>query len=98
MPMKFPAHPGFVVKGELEELGVSVAAAARALGVTRQHLHNIMAGKSAVGAEMALRLEKGIGSTADTWLRMQANYDLAQVRNRNEPLGVVRLEPRQAAE
>jgi len=101
MRMKYPGHPGGLVEMSLEELGVSIAAAARALGVTRQHLHNVINGKSAITAEMALRLEKGIGSTADTWLRMQASYDLAQIRNRDEPLAVERLEPkepRQAAE
>jgi len=101
MRMKYPPHPGELVKMSLEELGVSVSSAAKALGVTRQHLHNVMAGKSAITAEMAVRLEKGIGSTADTWLRMQASYDLSLVLNRDEQPKVERLEPRghrQAAE
>ena len=98
MRMKYPGHPGGLIEMSLEELGVPVAVAASALGVSRQHLHNVIRGRSAISAEMALRLEKGIGSTADTWLRMQASYDLAQIRNRNEPLDVLRLEPRQAAE
>jgi addiction module HigA family antidote len=99
--MKYPSHPGKLVKISLEELNIPVAAAAKALGVTRQHLHNIISGKSAVTAEMAVRLEKGIGSTADTWLRMQASYDLSLVLNRDEQPHVERLEPReprQAAE
>ena len=69
--MKNPAHPGRLLKNDLEELGLSVAAAAEGLGVTRQQLYNVINGKSAVTPEMAIRLEKGIGSTADTWLRMQ---------------------------
>jgi addiction module HigA family antidote len=98
MPMKHPAHPGEVVQSELEELGVSVAAAARALGVTRQQLYNVISGKSRVTAEMAVRLEKGLGSTADTWLRMQANFDLAQIRNSGHAILVEPIAPRAAAE
>jgi len=98
MPMKYPSHPGEIIETGLEELGVTVSAAAGKLGVSRQHLHNIIAGKSAVTAEMAMRLEQGFGSTAEFWLRLQANYDLAQIRNREEPLGVEPLVPRQAAE
>jgi addiction module HigA family antidote len=78
--MKNPVHPGELVKANLEELGISVADAALAIGVTRQQLHNVIAGKSAVSPEMSLRLEKAFGGGADMWLRMQAAYDLARVR------------------
>ncbi len=77
--MKNPVHPGELVKVNLEELGLSVAAAAKALGVTRQQLYNVIGGKSAVTPEMAVRFEKAFGGSADMWLRMQAAYDLAQV-------------------
>jgi len=80
--MKNPAHPGELVRDNIDELGLSISEAARGLGVTRQQLHNIIAQRSAVTPEMAVRLEKAIGSTADTWLRMQMNYDLAQIRKR----------------
>ena len=96
MPMKNPAHPGLLLKNELEELGLSVADAAEGLGVTRQQLYNVINGKSAVTPEMAVRLEKGIGSTADTWLRMQTVYDLAQVRLRRIDIKVKKLAPRVA--
>ena len=72
-----PAHPGLLVKECLDDLGLSVAEAASGIGVTRQQLHNVIAGRSAVTPEMAVRFEKAFGSTADTWLRMQMNYDLA---------------------
>lgn len=98
MPMKNPSHPGVIVRFALEDLGVSVAAAARSLGVTRQQLHNVISGRSAVSAEMALRLEQGLGSTADTWLRLQANYDLAQLKSRGAKLGVQPIAPTIAAE
>jgi antitoxin HigA-1 len=90
--MKDPCHPGELVRISLEELGVSIAKAATGLGVTRQQLYNVVNEKSAVSPEMAVRLEKGIGSTADTWLRMQANFDLALVRKREKKIKVKRLE------
>lgn len=91
MPMKNPHHPGQILRSEIEELGLSVAAAAEALGVTHQQLYKVLNGTSAVSPEMALRLEKGIGSTAGVWLRMQAAYDLA--RARSEEIRVERLTP-----
>ena len=78
--MKNPPHPGELVGDTLSEFEVPVAVAAKGLGITRQQLHNLIAGRSGISSEMAVRLEKGLGSTADTWLRMQANYDLAQAR------------------
>ena len=96
MGMKKPPHPGRLVKDNVEELGLSVAAAAEGLGVTRQQLYKVIKGESAVSPEMAVRLEKAIGGTADAWLRMQAAYDLAQVRLREDAIKVRRLEARSA--
>ncbi len=93
MHMKNPPHPGELIGDTLEELGVSITEAARALGVTRQQLHKIIAGRSGITPEMAFKLEKAIGSTADTWLRMQVNYDLAQIRARASSIKVKRLAP-----
>jgi antitoxin HigA-1 len=80
MPMKAPAHPGRLIKGALDDLGATTTEAARALGVTRQHLNNVIAGRSVISPEMAIRLEKGLGSTAETWIAMQRNHDLALAR------------------
>ncbi len=91
MPMKNPVHPGALAKANLEELGLSVAAAAKALKVTRQQLYNVLQARSAVSPEMALRFEKAFGGGADMWLRMQAAYDLAQARKRRRHLDVPRL-------
>jgi antitoxin HigA-1 len=96
MPMKNPAHPGRLVKAEIEELKLSVAEAAKGLGVTRQQLYRVINGECALTPEMAIRLEKAIGSTADAWLRMQMNYDLAQIRLRASSIKVKRLEPKVA--
>lgn len=96
--MKSPAHPGRILKGELEHLNVPVAKAAEALGVTRQQLHNVIAGRSAVSAEMAIRLELAIGGTADAWTEMQRAFDLSQVRERSADIAsqVTRLAPEAA--
>jgi addiction module HigA family antidote len=82
MEMKNPAHPGGLIGDTLDELKISITDAARGLGITRQQLHNLIAGRSGITPEMAVKLEKALGSTADTWLRMQMNYDLAEVRKR----------------
>lgn len=96
MEMKNPVHPGELVKACLDDLGLSVAEAAKGIGITRQQLHNIIAGRSNVTPEMAIRFEKAFGSTADTWLRMQMNYDLVQMRKRASGIVVERLAPKVA--
>ncbi|MGO8801447.1 MAG: HigA family addiction module antitoxin [Roseiarcus sp.] len=94
--MKNPPHPGEMIGDGIEEMGVSIVEAAKGLGVTRQQLHNVIAGRSAISPEMAFRLEKALGSTAEAWLRMQANYDLAQIRARAAAIKVTRLAPKVA--
>ena len=96
MEMKNPLHPGLLVEECLNELGLSVAEAAKGLGITRQQLHNVIAGRSNVTPDMAVRFEKAFGGTADTWLRMQMNYDLAQIRKRASDIVVERLTPKVA--
>jgi len=91
MEMRNPPHPGELIGDTLDELGVSISAAAKGLGISRQQLHNLIAGRSAITPEMAVKLEKAIGSTADTWLKMQMNHDLARVRKRT--INVKRLVP-----
>src|SRR5208282_2590786 len=96
MEMKKTLHPGALVADCLAELGFSVAEAAAGLGITRQQLHNVIAGRSNVTPEMAIRFEKAFGSAADTWLRLQMNYDLAQIRKRAAGIAVERLTPKVA--
>ncbi len=93
--MKNPPHPGLLVKNELEDMGVSIAAAATALGVTRQALYNVINGRSGITPEMAVRLAKGVGSTAEGWLRMQTAYDLARINPGN--IRVTKLSGNEAA-
>jgi addiction module HigA family antidote len=78
--MKTPSHPGRILRsGYLEPLDLSVAEAAEILGVTRQTVHNVISGKTAISAEMAVRLAKAFGTSAELWLRLQTAYDLARV-------------------
>ncbi len=85
MPMKNPSHPGSIVRYDcLDPLGLSVTEASRVLGVTRQTLNNLVNGKAGVSAEMAVRLSKAFGSEPEFWLRLQMNYDLAEVRRHAE--------------
>ncbi|MGD1069627.1 MAG: HigA family addiction module antitoxin [Bryobacteraceae bacterium] len=81
MSMKNPPHPGRSIRSAcLEPLGLSISEGAKILGVSRQVLNNVIAGKSAISPEMAIRLTKAFGSTEETWLWMQLAYDLAAAR------------------
>ncbi len=77
--MKNPAHPGELVAEMIDELARPITEVADALGISRQMLHKLIAAKCAVTPEMAVRLEKVLGSTRETWLRMQMNFDLAHI-------------------
>jgi addiction module HigA family antidote len=91
MEMHNPAHPGEIVREEcLKPLSLSVTAAAEALGVTRKALSDLLNGHTGVSPEMAIRLEKVFGSTADTWLGMQMQYDLWEARQRSDKITVKR--------
>ena len=94
MPMKNPPHPGELVKYDcLEALGLSVTKGAAILGVSRQALSNLINGHTAITPEMAIRLEKAFGGTAESWLRMQLAYNLAQAQKQAAAINVKRYEP-----
>lgn len=93
--MKNPAHPGTLVRDNIDELGLTVSEAAEGLGITRQQLYRIIKGQHGLTPEMAVRLEQAFGGSADSWLRMQMNFDLAKVRN-GAAIPVKRLEPKVA--
>ena len=89
--MHNPAHPGEIVRKEcLKPLGLTLTAAADALGVTRKALSDLLNGHAGVSPDMAIRLEKVFGSTADTWLGMQMQHDLWEARQRTDKIKVNR--------
>jgi len=80
MAMFNPPHPGTVLK---EYLGaVSVTAAANHLGITRAALSRILNGGAGISADMALRLSDALGTSAELWANMQAQYDLWEASKR----------------
>jgi addiction module HigA family antidote len=90
--MKNPPHPGLHVRHDcLEPLGLSVTAGAKVLGVTRQALNNLVNGKSGISPEMAVRLSKAFGGSPSVWLRMQMDFDLAQVEKNADKIKVRRV-------
>lgn len=93
MPMKNPPHPGRIVRDEcLQPLGLTVTAAAKILGVSRQALNNLVNERAGISPEMAIRLAKAFGSTAQTWMRMQLNYDLARALRSHRKIRVRRVQ------
>jgi addiction module HigA family antidote len=97
MLTKNPPHPGFSIRHDcLDPLNMSVADGAKALGVTRQALNNLVTGKSGISPEMAIRLDNAFGGGAEVWLGLQLDYDLAQARKNEHALKVQRV-PRAVA-
>lgn len=87
-----PVHPGEVLREDaFPALGITKPALAEALGVSRQTVHEIMTLKRGVSPEMAIRLEAVIGSTAETWMTMQAKRDLWEARRRVDVTGLKKL-------
>ena len=92
MKMKNPPHPGRIVRQEcIEPLGLTVTEAARALGVTRQALNNLVNLKAGISPEMAIRLSKAFGSSPEVWLGVQMAYDLAQLEKEAGKIKVQRV-------
>jgi addiction module HigA family antidote len=93
-----PTHPGAIIKRQLEALGLSAYAAAPLIGVTRMALGNIIAEKSAVSPDMALRLGKFFDNGPEIWMGLQADVDLWNARARlKDDLAKIKPAPRGAA-
>ncbi len=83
MRMNNPAHPGLVLREYLGDL--TVTEAALRLGVTRTALSRILNGSAGISADMALRLRDALGTSAEIWINMQAQYDLWQAEKKAAP-------------
>ena len=78
-----PAHPGEVLRDYLGEM--TVAEAAKRLGVTRAHLSRILNGRAGVSAAMSLRLSAALGTSPEFWLKMQVQHDLWWAQKAKQP-------------
>lgn len=91
MAMKSPVHPGRLIKHDcLEPLGLSVTKGAEVLGVSRPTLSNILNAKAGISPEMAIRLHKAFGGSAEIWLKMQLAYDLSKAQKKAAGIKVKR--------
>ena len=85
-------HPGpWLRRTYLDHFGLTVTGVAANLGISRQNMSMLLNGHASLTAPMALRFEKAFGISADTLLRMQAGFDLAQARLRQGELGLDRV-------
>lgn len=75
-----PIHPGEVLREDvIPGAGLSKSAFADKLGISREALHNVLSGKSAISTMLALKLAKLLGTTPQVWLNMQQAFDLATI-------------------
>lgn len=92
MSMKNPPHPGETIRELcLEPVGLSVTAVAEGLGVSRKALSELLNGHAGISPEMAIRLAKAFGGSAESWLTQQMHYDLAQAQAKARGVKVKRF-------
>lgn len=92
MKMHNPPHPGEVIRELcLEPLGLTVTQAARALDVSRKTLSAILNGRAGISPEMAVRLSLAFGTSAESWMNQQIQYDLWHVERHRKKLHVAKL-------
>jgi len=92
MVMHNPPHPGEVLRELcLEPLGLTVTAAADALGISRKTLSAILNGRAGISPEMAVRLSIAFGASAESWLNQQTQYDLLLAEQNRKNLKVRKL-------
>lgn len=90
--MQNPPHPGGIIRRQcLDPLGLSMAEAAEGLGVSAASFSDVVNERAPVSVEMAIRLAKAFGSSAETWLGLQTAYDLWQAREQAKALRVRRF-------
>ena len=89
MKMHNPPHPGEVLR-ELcfDPLGLTVTEAATALGVSRKTLSSLLNCRAGISPEMAVRLSIAFGTTAESWLSQQVQYDLWRAERKRKKLRV----------
>jgi addiction module HigA family antidote len=100
MSMHTPPHPGRIIRQEcLEPLGLNVTAGAKALGVSRVALSELVNERRGISPEMAIRLAKAFGSSPETWAGLQLDYDMARAMKNADRIAVQRVpQPASAVE
>lgn len=94
MGLNNPLHPGKIIRElYIQPLGLTVTQAAAGLGVTRKTLSLLLNGHAGISPEMAIRLSKAFGRSAESWLQLQLQYDLAQARQRADQFDVTPFLP-----
>lgn len=94
MAMYNPPHPGEVIRAEIIEAhGLSVTAAAKVLGVSRQALSGLLNAQVDLTGDMALRIEKAFGPKMETLIGMQSAYDVFKTRQREKTIKVRPYQP-----
>ena len=90
-----PVHPGEIIREDiLPAVGLSVTTAAKALGISRQMLHGILAGHKPLSAVMCLKVARLFGGSPEVWMRLQASYDLKKsAQNKKVMARVARIVP-----
>src|SRR5664279_5266853 len=93
-----PVHPGEIIKQDiLPSAGLSVTAAAKSLGVSRQMLHDILAERKPLSVVMCLKLSRLFGGSPEVWMRLQAAFDLKKAEHDKKIMQraerIVRLKP-----
>jgi addiction module HigA family antidote len=81
-PERCPTHPGEILKMSIDEMGITQEYLAEAIGRTRVHMNRVLNGRSDVKIELALKLSKALGTTAEFWLNLQREVDLWRARRR----------------
>ena len=92
MKIHKPPHPGEVLRELcLKPLDLTVTQAAAALGVSRKTFSSILNGRAGISPEMAVRLSLAFGTTAESWMNQQVQYDLWHAERNRKKLHVTRL-------
>lgn len=92
MQMHNPPHPGEIIKALcLDPLGLTITSAAAALGVSRKTLSAILNGRSGISPEMAVRLSIAFGTSSESWLNQQVQFDLWHAEQGRKALKVTKL-------
>jgi addiction module HigA family antidote len=87
--MHNPPHPGAIIRELcIEPLGITVAEAAQALGVSRKSLSELLNGKAGISPLMAIRLSMAFSTSAESWMNQQSMYDLALARVKSKKLKI----------